>query len=116
MSVNIDSELIALIFGGGGVALLTALGKLIKDWQQGRVLKEDNAITYYQTRVHELESENRELDRKLSVYRRAYAELWRVYRIGPPPGKVAFPFDPIDFDPSEHGSGAVRKNDDLKEE
>ena len=103
VSVHLDSDLIAIIFGGGGVALLTALGKLIKDWQQGRVLKEDNAITYYQTRVHDLEGENRELETQLALYRRAYAELWRVYRIGPPPGKVEFPFDPADFDPSKHG-------------
>lgn len=90
----ISSEIIALIFGGGGVALLTALGKLISDFRHGKVVKEESAVAYYKDRISDLAAENRELEQHLIAYRSAYAEMWRVYRIGPPPGQIDFPFDP----------------------
>jgi hypothetical protein len=66
-----DPDLMKILAGGSGVAILTAVSKFISDWRKGRVMKEDTALARMQ----------RDYDRKCSEAEHAWA-LVAWYRDG----------------------------------
>lgn len=89
-----DSEIMKFILGGGGVALLAAVGKLTYDWIHGRVMKEESAVAQWQGIARSRLDEIHRLRAELDAYKRSYSAIWRAYTIGPPPGTQHFPFIP----------------------
>ena len=92
--MNVTKEIMTFILSGGGVALLGAFGKLAYDWVQGRVMREESAVTQWQgiarTRLEEIHRK----DAELNAYKAAYAALWRAYVVLPPLDKPEFPVTP----------------------
>ena len=92
--MNVTKEIMTFILSGGGVALLGAFGKLAYDWVQGRVMREESAVTQWQgiarTRLEEIYRK----DAELNAYKAAYAALWRAYVVLPPLDKPEFPVTP----------------------
>lgn len=82
------------ILGGGGVALLAALGKLAYDWVQGRVMKEESAVTQWQGIARSRLEEIHRLRARLAWFEANYAVLWLAYERLPPPEKPGYPFAP----------------------
>lgn len=89
-----DSEVMKLILGGGGVTLLAAFGKLAYDWVQGRVMKEESAVTQWQGIARSRLDEIHRMKVRLAWFEANYALLWLAYSRLPPPDKEAFPFSP----------------------
>lgn len=89
-----DSEIMKLILGGGGVALLGAFGKLAYDWIQGRVMKEESAVAQWQGIARSRLDEIHRLKARLSWFEPNYALLWLAYSRLPPDDKPSFPFAP----------------------
>lgn len=89
------TEIMKFILGGGGVALLAALGKLGYDWLQGRVMREESAVTQWQGIARSRLEEIHRKDAELNAYKAAYAALWRAYAVLPPLDKPEFPVVPV---------------------
>ena len=89
-----DSEIMKLILGGGGVALLGALGKLAYDWIQGRVMKEESAVAQWQGIARSRLDEIHRQKARLAWFEANYALLWLAYERLPPKEKQSFPFSP----------------------
>ena len=92
--MNVTKEIMTFILSGGGVALLGAFGKLAYDWVQGRVMREESAVTQWQgiaqTRLEEIHRK----DARLKWFETHYALLWLAYSQLEHEGKKAFPFAP----------------------
>lgn len=89
-----DSEIMKFILGGGGVALLAAVGKLAYDWIQGRVMKEESAVAQWQAIARSRLDEIHRQKARLTWFEANYALLWLAYERLPPADKQSFPFAP----------------------
>lgn len=89
-----DTELIKFIIGGGLAVLIGAIGKFIYDFIQGRVIKEDSAVSQWKGIAESRLQEIRELRRELTWYRDFYPRLWHAYQRLPPDEKERFPTVP----------------------
>lgn len=89
-----DSDIMKLIIGLGGIALSGGVGKLVYDWIHGRVMKEESAVAQWQGIARSRLDEIQKLKAELDAYKKAYSAIWRAYTIGPPPGTQHFPFIP----------------------
>ena len=101
--MNVTKEIMTFILSGGGVALLGAMGKLAYDWVQGRVMREESAVTQWQgiarTRLEEIHRK----DARLKWFEANYALLWLAYSRLPPEDKPSFPFAPPPPPPDDAG-------------
>lgn len=88
------SDIMKFILSGGGVALLAAFGKLAYDWIQGRVMREESAVTQWQGIARSRLEEIHRKDAELNAYKAAYSALWRAYVVLPPLDKQDFPVVP----------------------
>lgn len=88
------SDIMKFILSGGGVALLAAFGKLAYDWIQGRVMREESAVTQWQGIARSRLDEIHRLKARLSWFESSYALLWLEYERLPPSTKKSFPFAP----------------------
>ena len=88
------TEIMKFILGGGGVALLAALGKLGYDWLHGRVMREESAVTQWQGIARSRLEEINRLRTRLTWFEANYALLWVAYARLPPDDKPSFPFAP----------------------
>ena len=93
--MNVTKEIMTFILSGGGVALLGAMGKLAYDWIQGRVMREESAVTQWQGIARSRLEEIHRKDAELNAYKAAYAALWRAYAVLPPLDKPEFPVVPV---------------------
>lgn len=89
-----DSEIMKFILGGGGVALLAAVGKLTYDWIHGRVMKEESAVAQWQGIARSRLDEIHKLKARVAWFEGNYALLWLAYERLPPAEKQSFPFSP----------------------
>lgn len=89
-----DSDIMKLIIGLGGIALSGGVGKLVYDWIHGRVMKEESAVTQWQGIARSRLDEIHKLKARLAWFETHYALLWLAYSRLPPPDKEAFPFAP----------------------
>lgn len=96
-----DAEIWKWILGAGGVLLSGGLGKFVYDLRQGRVIKEESAVTTWQGIASSRLAEIHSLKRELAWYKSEHAKLWRAYSVGPPPGAKSFPFHPPPDTPSD---------------
>ena len=89
-----DAEIMKLMLGGGGVAILGAFGKLAYDWIHGRVMKEESAVAQWQGIARSRLDEIHRLKTTVLWFEANYALLWLAYERLPPADKKAFPFAP----------------------
>lgn len=92
-----DAEVWKWVLGAGGVVLSGGLGKFIFDLRNGRVIKEQSAVSTWKDIANARQQEIDRLKRENAWFRRSYASLWRTWMLGPPPGDPSkFPFEPPD--------------------
>jgi len=87
------TELITGILGGGLVMLIPVVTKAVRDWRQGKMLKEDTAIQRWKELVERLEADERKAWKMVAAYRNEYTKIWTAY-VGATDDRETFPIDP----------------------
>lgn len=90
-------ELLAVILGGGTVAVLSTIFKAIREHSEGRTAREDTAINRWRDIATEREREATRKGETIAAYRRWYPRLWAAY-MGKPGPHDSFPPDPAQPD------------------
>lgn len=90
-------EIIRVVLGGAGVAIIAAVGKLIKDARDGRTAREDTTIKRWQELANEHERNSERAWGIVAAYRRWYTRLWAAY-VGATNDRDTFPTDPTHQD------------------
>lgn len=87
------NDVVQLVLGGSGVTVLVALGKLLKDRREGKLMREDTAITRYKDLAVQSEKGAEKAWRLVSWYRSHYPLLWAEYMhsCGTPADRDRFP-------------------------
>lgn len=86
-------ELLAVILGGGTVAVLSTVFKAIQKHSEGRTAREDTAISRWKEIAAERQQESEHKSGVIAAYRRWYPRLWAAY-MGTAGRKDYFPPDP----------------------
>lgn len=93
--------ILGAVMGTAGGGLVPVVWGIIKDSRAGKLVNEETSIG--QIRYLKDEAEARALREKeradrawrlVAWYKANYAEVWRAYSLGPPPGDKDFPFSP----------------------
>ena len=87
------TELITGILGGGLVLLIPVVTKAIRDWRQGKTLREDTAIRRWKELVERTEADERRAWKIVVAYRNEYTRIWTAY-VAATGDKDTFPIDP----------------------
>lgn len=86
--------ILGAIMGTSGSGIIAVVWNIIKESKAGKLINEETSIGQMRYLKDEAEKKQQKLERQLVAYKQAYADIWRAYTIGPPPGELNFPFIP----------------------
>lgn len=89
-----SADWINFFIGGGALALVAGIAKLITDLRTGRVMRDDTAIARFKELRDEKAREAAKAWRIVQWYRDNYPRLWAAYMRLPPEDKDAYPPTP----------------------
>lgn len=96
MTAESVAQFIVIIMGGGIVALIPAIQKWVKQTRDGRVAKEDTAISRWKELATEKREEASSKAAKLAAYQKWYHRIWTRYVV------LTGDEDTFPSDPCEH--------------